>query len=233
MASPHTHHSGAPYYGAYPDHSAYGEPCRSQSSALRPNMPFVSYSPTVVAPRDTRSSTGRIRRTRPFATQNHEMHGIPPVQGTSTARHTMSHRRSTPQVWFVPDPPTWSSPGADRPAAKPEMNIDVKPEPQSSMSSDRHRRGEPRQSQSPLASAPRYKSSPGAAFGQGLPSPPPTPRITRLRTPDIKALSQCRPFCGCCSDVDRVVDSRSKIELQCKFRCRLDTRISLVQLSIG
>jgi hypothetical protein len=55
-------------------------------------------------------------------------------------------------------------------------------------------------------------------FGpSGLPSPPPTPKLVRLPTPDLEPMEE-RPFCNCCGchlkqmtcQVDDAVDSREQ-----------------------
>lgn len=238
MASSPAHHFGAPYYGAHHGHRAYEERRQPSASGFGPDMPyyytdvlpvyFLSSSAPVTGPRDVRPNTGRVRRHRPSTTHNQRMHDIPMLQGAPRTRHTTPHRRSPRQVWFVPEPPAWGSHTVENQATTSAIEKSVNHLPQPPLIDGKHRVVNPDWTQ--LASAPRSQSggSSGAALDRGLPSPPPTPRISRLRTPDIMPVDCSKEFCGCCPRIDQQLDSRWKMELQCKSRCRLDPCISLV-----
>ncbi|OIW34239.1 hypothetical protein CONLIGDRAFT_675240 [Coniochaeta ligniaria NRRL 30616] len=169
-----------------------------------------------MAPRDLRPNTGRLRRPRPSTSQNRRMHYISTVQAAPTARHTASGYRSPSQVWFVPDPPTWSSPTAEKRAVKSATQNTVNHLSQTPFIDEKYRTVESHRVQAPPSPPSQYGGRSTAALDQGLPSPPPTPRIARLRTPDIKPMDDCTPFCDCCAEIDRETDSRWKMELQCQ-----------------
>ncbi|KAB5522110.1 hypothetical protein GE09DRAFT_500865 [Coniochaeta sp. 2T2.1] len=234
MASFSPYHSGAPYYGVHPGHSAYRETRHLRSSVPSPEIPyyctditpryFMSSPPPTTAARDLHPSTRRVRKTVSSTPQDRRMHDSSMPYSNPMARHTASRRRPVSQVWFVPDPPTWASPSSETQTAPSAEEWEANTNPQTPSSDEK---GRPLDSQQPqtLATSPAQDvGSSRAASDQGYPTPPPTPRISRLRTPDIKPMDECRPFCDCCSEFEAVVESRSKMELQCKLRCRLAPR---------
>jgi hypothetical protein len=238
MAPFPAHNSGAPHYGVHPGQSAYGVPRQPGPRApgqdipyyytdIRP-APLTSFPAPTTTSRDVRANTRRKRTHRSSSTQRQRLHGLQmSLQDALAARSPASHRRPLEQVWFVPDPPTWGAPRAvqsETPQAI-ERSHNYPPLPWSS-AHGRWQNVEPRVPHVGLTSSPdsgRFGSA-GAASDQVLPTPPPTPRIPRLRTPDIKPVDECELFCGCCAAIGEVVDSRWKTEMKCKSRCRLGSR---------
>lgn len=53
--------------------------------------------------------------------------------------------------------------------------------------------------------------------GASLPTPPRTPEIPRLRTPDLEPLDSKGRFCDCCQDDDDYLCGRAKMDAQRKF----------------
>ena len=107
----------------------------------------------------------------------------------TTADTAQPGNRTRRRVYFVPDPPTWApTTGA---SAKPAKHVSSQP----GRSPERGHQSRCTPSHVP----------------EVLQSPPPTPRIPRLRTPDIKPVEGCTPFCSCCPAVDS-----GKMEMQCK-----------------
>jgi hypothetical protein len=245
MAYSPNHHSAAPYYGARSTHGAHTDRRRPRRpSASGPDIPhyyadsipwpFLDFSFPVTAPRDMPPITGRVSRPRPYTARHQEMRDFTLFPEGSRTRHVTSCRRQSSQVWHVPDPPTWAAPPNEHmPARGPAISQSSGMLPQRSPSNDPPRGSKVHRPQSPLTPPPEPRTRSDAAFTHGLPSPPPTPRIPRLRTPDLEPLDECKLFCSCCPETERDVDSRYMMELQCKLRCRVLPRFSLAQMSVG
>ena len=139
----------------------------------------------------------------------------------STLKHTVSRRRLDSQVWFVPDPPMWAAPTAGKQTLPTAEDHPARIGPQEPTPNGKTRRLNSQWSGTPLTPAVQFGGSSGAASDQGYPTPPPTPRIRRLNTPDIKTVDECRPFCDCCPKTEPVLERRPKMELQCKLECRV------------
>lgn len=220
------HHFGAPNYGAHDyqpyGHLSYHSYLPEHHSDIIP-IPLPS-STSMSSPRDMMPYTGRIRRSRPSRpAYRHlqETSGIPRVTITSNA---CSRGRPTSQVWHVPDPPTWAEPRHAklempmRPTAHPETVKKVRFLSPSRTQAERRRETEPSWTSSALKSLPDPGHRTGAASEHGLLSPPATPIIHRLRTPDIEPLDISSDFCNCCSESEHHVDSKRKMEMQCKSK---------------
>lgn len=50
-----------------------------------------------------------------------------------------------------------------------------------------------------------------------LSTPPRTPQLGRLGTPDLEFTRNCDKFCDCCSDEHKYLDDRSKMDSQSRF----------------
>jgi hypothetical protein len=50
-----------------------------------------------------------------------------------------------------------------------------------------------------------------------LPTPPQTPQLGRLGTPDLELTRKCDKFCDCCSDEQKYNEDRSKMDSQSRF----------------
>lgn len=50
-----------------------------------------------------------------------------------------------------------------------------------------------------------------------LSTPPRTPQLGRLGTPDLELTRKCDKFCDCCSDEHRYLEDRSKMDSQSRF----------------
>lgn len=50
-----------------------------------------------------------------------------------------------------------------------------------------------------------------------LSTPPRTPQLGRLGTPDLELTRKCDKFCDCCSDEHRYLEDRSKMDSQRRF----------------
>lgn len=48
----------------------------------------------------------------------------------------------------------------------------------------------------------------------GPPTPPMTPQISRLKTPELEPVRECSRFCGCCQNEKRYQEGRAKMDLQ-------------------
>lgn len=60
----------------------------------------------------------------------------------------------------------------------------------------------------------------GEDFKEGdyrLSTPPRTPQLGRLGTPDLELTRKCDKFCDCCSDEHRYLEDRSKMDSQRRF----------------
>lgn len=51
----------------------------------------------------------------------------------------------------------------------------------------------------------------------GLATPPRTPQLGRLSTPELESKGDCSKFCDCCSDEQRYREDRSKMDSQRRF----------------
>lgn len=229
MAYSPIYHSNAPYHGVAGGQAAHRDLCHPSIPASFPDVPyccadvvppyFVS-SPTPITPsRGMRSISQRVRRSRAPPDHRAWSQDVATLQEQSAAGHATCQPRSSGPVYFVPDPPAWASPGRDEPALEAPKEYPAGSRHQAyAIDGDRlpvdcHR------SSHPSTRAPQYCSSPGATMGDIPPSPPATPRIPRLRTPDIKPVDDCRPFCHCHRHIGPGVDSRWKMDMQCKSGC--------------
>lgn len=225
MASSSPNQFGAPYYGPHHGHSSSEEPRQSRIGASGPQITyfptdasFVTYPHPIMAPRD-RANAGRLRRARLSTSENRRMPEVSTAQGVATARQTTYRRRSSPQqVWFVPDPPSWDSPAAETQRATSPIGMAGNLPDQKSMFDARSLAVDSHRTRVPPMSTSQYDGGPSAASDEVLPPLPPTPRIPRLRTPDIKPYDASNPFCDCCAGFEREIDSRRKMELQCKLK---------------
>lgn len=229
MASSPTYHSGTRYHGVRPCHGVHQQSRQQTASAFHPDTPYyytdvvplyiVSSPAPIMTPRDMPPIAGRARTSRPSPANQGWMHDVSMLH-----THATSHRRTPSPVYFVPDPPTWASPLDVGSPAKVSAEKLVSPRPQTPCSDERCCPVEPHWAELPSTLSPQYGSSSDAAMHH-IPltppsTPPPAPKLPRLRTPDIKTIDKCSQFCNCCPHIERVFDSRWKMELQCKSMCR-------------
>lgn len=59
-----------------------------------------------------------------------------------------------------------------------------------------------------------------------LSTPPRTPQLGRLGTPDLELTRNCDKFCDCCSDEHKYLGDRSKMDSQSRFMHSLSSRWS-------
>lgn len=59
-----------------------------------------------------------------------------------------------------------------------------------------------------------------------LSTPPRTPQLGRLGTPDLELTRNCDKFCDCCSDEHKYLGDRSKMDSQSRFMRSLSSRRS-------
>lgn len=70
--------------------------------------------------------------------------------------------------------------------------------------------------------------------GYRLSTPPRTPQMGRLGTPDLELTRNCDKFCDCCSDEHEYLGDRSKMDSQSRFMQSLSCRWSTSRwLSFG
>lgn len=51
----------------------------------------------------------------------------------------------------------------------------------------------------------------------GVPTPPTTPQIHRLKTPDLGPVEKCDRFCSCCPDCEQYQEGRAKMDAQRRY----------------
>ncbi|KAK3690564.1 hypothetical protein B0T22DRAFT_463882 [Podospora appendiculata] len=147
-----------------------------------------------------------------------------------------TYSQPLPRMWYVPDPPAWtpsvsSTSGGRLPDPYPFQTSSRTKDARSQIwnavappSGQGHPHNPPRQDLSPSTS-----SKPIAHKGpaSGLPTPPSTPVITRLATPDIDFPDPDGEFCACCTRKTNCVVGMSKMDLQLQnatryMACRKD-----------
>lgn len=70
--------------------------------------------------------------------------------------------------------------------------------------------------------------------GYRLSTPPRTPQLGRLGTPDLELTRNCDKFCDCCSDEHKYLGDRSKMDSQSRFMQSFSSRWSTSRwLSFG
>lgn len=50
-----------------------------------------------------------------------------------------------------------------------------------------------------------------------MPTPPMTPQIGRLSTPDLGPVEKCDAFCSCCLDCEQYQEGRAKMDAQRRY----------------
>lgn len=65
-----------------------------------------------------------------------------------------------------------------------------------------------------------------------LSTPPRTPQLGRLGTPDLELTQKCDKFCDCCSDEQRYKEDRSKMDFQSRFTHNFSVRLEHVDVAV-
>lgn len=104
-----------------------------------------------------------------------------------------SQFRNAEKILAVPDPPSWSRQAPTE--AEDSLTTRL---PASAQRTERRQPKEMQRRQTVLSGPSRVINNSKAAASRYLPSPPPTPTISRLDTPDLEPLVKADRFCLCC-----------------------------------
>lgn len=79
---------------------------------------------------------------------------------------------------------------------------------------------------SPARKMPKRVRGEDLKDGEYISTPPRTPQLARLGTPDLELTRNCDKFCDCCSDEHKYLEDRSKMDSQSRFILSLSSRWS-------
>ncbi|KAK0610713.1 hypothetical protein B0T17DRAFT_545325 [Bombardia bombarda] len=183
---------------------------------------FISVPPTSFSPYITSSSSYPMARSRLTpSSQRHKKKKSPTKRvmfekrvsfASTPSVYIIPARQSTPRVMFVPDPPAWTPPSSSRRQTPSPLDQcrDQTQFPPTTTPEHPYISASIGRTLPSLA----YLSPPPEVRYDYLPSPPSTPVISRLPTPDFDSPIKDARFCGCCPPAKKCAVAMSKMELQ-------------------